>query len=375
MSEVLDNIVNCEISIESPVEDAASFGTIMLIGDGPRLGGKDLKAVDRYASLSEVEDAGWREDEAVYQAARAAFMQEHKPEFLYIAVRQAASGGADENTGAAEEEPVDTEKGTKESTGSLERFSETARRVTGMAGWYGLALAGAEDTDINETAELIESTEKIFAFSTQREKNPLLRTDYMRTFGIYSEAADENAHAAWLAEGFSYDPGSETWAYKMLKGVTPSELTTRQMRSLEEENLNYYIPCAGRNITRNGRMAGGEWIDVIRFRDWLKNQMQIRIFELFVKNPKIPYLDTGITLVENQMRAALQAGQKAGGIAETEFDENDEPIEGYTVTVPRAASLSSAQRASRTLRDCRFTARLAGAIHIVELKGSLVYSK
>lgn len=361
MSEVLDNIVNCNISIESPVEDSASFGTIMLIGDGPLKGGKDLKDIDKYASLAEVVDAGWQEDEAVYKAARIAFLQEHKPEFIYVAVRQEAASAVD-----------DTE-GTGESLTNREKFSETVKRVISVTGWYGLALVGAEDTDINEVAELIESTEKIFAFSIQEMKNPILKKNLMRTFGIYSDVADENAHVAWLAEGFSYDPGSETWAYKMLKGVTASELTTREMRTLEEEKLNYYIPCAGKNITRDGKVVGGEWIDVIRFRDWLKNQMQIRIFELFIKNPKIPYLDTGITLVENQMRAALQAGQKAGGIAETEFDENDEPVEGYTVTVPRAASLSSAQRASRTLKDCRFTARLAGAIHIVELEGNLVY--
>lgn len=361
MSEVLDNIVNCNISIESPVEDSASFETIMLIGDGPLKGGKDLKAVDKYASLAEVADAGWQEDEAVYKAARIAFIQEHKPDLICIAVRQEAAGAS-----------VGTDD-TEERMTNHEKFSETVKRVIGVAGWYGLALVGEEDTDINEVAELMESTEKMFAFSTQENKNPLTRKDYLRTFGIHSESADEYMHIAWLTEGFSYKPGSETWAYKMLKGVTASELTTREMRSLEEENLNYYIPCAGKNITRDGKVVGGEWIDVIRFRDWLKNQMQIRIFELFIKNPKIPYLDTGITLVENQMRAALQDGQKAGGIAETEFDENGEPVEGYTVTVPLAASLSSAQRASRTLKDCKFTARLAGAIHIVELKGNLVY--
>ena len=77
------------------------------------------------------------------------------------------------------------------------------------------------------------------------------------------------------------------------------------MRLLEEENLNYYVPCAGRDITRDGKMIGGEWVDIIRFRDWLKNQMQIRIYELFVKHPKIPYTDAGIVLVQNQMEAVL----------------------------------------------------------------------
>lgn len=369
MSEVLDNIVNCDISIESPVEDSTSFGTIMIVGDRPIGPEKDIKEVDKYASLAEIVDAGWKEEDAIYKAARVTFLQEHKPEFIYIAVRQQAAT----ETPDAEAGNAGVEKSAKERLSNPEKFSETVKRVTGHSGWYGLALAGAEDTDINEVADLIESTEKMFAFSTQGKKNPLSRKDYLRTFGIYSESLDEYAHVAWLAEGFSYNPGSETWAYKTLRGVTTAGLTTREMRGLEEEKLNYYISCAGKGITRDGKVIGGEWIDVIRFRDWLKNQMQIKIFELFVKNPKIPYLDAGITLVENQMRAALQAGQKAGGIAETEFDENGEPVEGYTVTLPRAASLSSAQRASRALKDCRFTARMAGAIHIVELKGNLVY--
>lgn len=355
MSEILDNIVNCNISIESPVEDGSSFGTLLIVGEGPINGGKNLKAVDKYASLTEVMDAGWQEDSSVYKAARTAFLQDPRPEYIYIAVRQ--------NTGVAGDEGIS----------EVEAFPDTVKRVIGMAGWYGLALAGAEDSDYDEIAKLIESTEKIFAFSTQSKENPLANNNFLRTFGIYHEKQDEYAHVAWLAKGFSFDPGSETWAYKTLAGVTASDLTTREMRSLEENNLNYYVPCASKSITRTGKMISGEWIDVIRFRDWLKNEMQIRIFELFVRNPKIPYVDSGIALVENQMRAVLQSGQAAGGIAETEFDENDEPVEGYTVSVPRAATISTAQRAKRALPDCKFTARLAGAIHVVELRGNLVY--
>ena len=247
--------------------------------------------------------------------------------------------------------------------------------MLGIPGWYGLALAGADYTDYDEVAYIIESTEKLFVFSVQSKEIPLKlsRTDYLRTVAIYSNSADEYAHVAWLAECFSYAPGSETWAYKTLAGVTVAELTTREMSRLDEENINYYVNCANKNITLQGKVIGGEWIDVIRFRDWLKNEMQIRIFELLVKYPKIPYLDDGITLVENQMRATLQDGQEAGGIAVTEFDENEEPVEGFTVTVPKAASLSSAQRATRKLRNCRYTARLAGAIHIVEIQGNLTF--
>ena len=68
MSEILDNIVNCKISIESPVEDGSSFGTILLIGDEPLTAKDGLKDVGLYASLAEVLAAGWKEDSGMYQA-------------------------------------------------------------------------------------------------------------------------------------------------------------------------------------------------------------------------------------------------------------------------------------------------------------------
>ncbi|RKI90434.1 DUF3383 family protein [Parablautia intestinalis] len=347
MSEILDNIVNCNISIEAPVEDGASFGVILIVGDAPLKKGKNFKDTDKYASIKEIIYAGWEDKEEVYQAALAAFGQEPKPQVVYVAARSVLESG-------------DTEE-----------FSAAVEKAADMPGWYGLALAGAEDEDYRKTAELIERTEKIFAFSVQDKENPLADKKYMRSFGIYSE--NKYVHIAWMAKVFSFDPGSETWAFKTLSGVNPSEITTSEMRQLEEKGLNYYAACAGRNITRNGYMTGGEWIDVIRFRDWLKNRMQIKIYELFIKNPKIPYTDSGIVLVENQMEAVLAEGQKTGGISETEYNENDEPVRGYTVTVPRSASLGREQRAKRVLTDCHFTARLSGAIHVTELRGNLTF--
>lgn len=387
MSEILDKIVECNISIESPVEDGSSFGTIMIIGNGPLKAAKDFKTVDKYASLPEVKEAGWNEDSTIYKAARAAFMQEPKTEFIYIAVRQKneINDQGEDIVDKNEEETEITEEGetsnvTKSKSepiplaeSSMERYAETVKRVIAMPGWYGLALVEAEDSDYDEVAMLIESTSKIFAFSTNSKEIPLKRNDYLRTFGVYSEFEDEYIHIALMAKCFSFSPGSEAWAYKTLTGITPSELTNRETTKFNDENMNYYVACANRNISMNGKMIGGEWIDVIRFMDWLNNQMQIEIFELFVKNPKIPYLDSGIALIENIMRKVLQEGQEVGGIAETEYDENDNPVYGYTVTVPKAASLSSAQRKKRKLPGCNFTARLAGAILVAELRGNLVF--
>jgi hypothetical protein len=73
------------------------------------------------------------------------------------------------------------------------------------------------------------------------------------------------------------------------------------------------------------------------------------------------------------MDATLKDGQDIGGIAPTEYDDNDNAIYGYTVTVPRVSELTDAERKSRKLTGCRWSARLAGAIHAVEISGNLTF--
>ena len=79
---------------------------------------------------------------------------------------------------------------------------------------------------------------------------------------------------AWFCKCFNYEPGSETWALKTLNLIEPAILTGTDMQNMKEQNINYYTTYAGKNVTQGGKTLGGEWIDVIRFRDWLKNDMQ-----------------------------------------------------------------------------------------------------
>lgn len=145
------------------------------------------------------------------------------------------------------------------------------------------------------------------------------------------------------------------------------------MNVLQEKNISYFTEYGGKSVTQGGKTVSGQWIDVVRFMWWLKAFMQNCIYNLFVTNPKIPYTDGGIALVENQMIYALKRGQKMGGISPTEYDEDGNAVPGFTVTVPLARELTQAERASRQLKGCKFTARLAGAVHFVEVRGTLEY--
>lgn len=177
--------------------------------------------------------------------------------------------------------------------------------------------------------------------------------------------------AAWEGRVLPLDPGSETWAFKTLAGVTVDTLTDSEQNFLDGKNGNYYIQVAGINITKNGKMAGGEFIDVVRFRDWLQARIEEDVFAILANSDKVPYTDGGIAIIESALRKVLREGQQVGGIIPDFVNSSNVLVPGFTVTVPSAADISDSDKATRTLRDVEFTAQLAGAIHAVEIFGTI----
>ena len=260
---------------------------------------------------------------------------------------------------------------------------ETLEIANERAGWYVACSAGIDESQFTNIAEWTEAHTKLFAYTFLSEVDPVSPIFY-RSHGWCGLENDDqeledvpqsNFHLAVAATArcLSFPAGSETWAYKRLSAILPSRFSTTLERDLQEGHSNYFVTRAGRNVTMNGQVRGGEWIDVIRGRDWLQNDMQLRIFNLMLMNPKIPYTDDGIASVENQMRASLDAAMDRGIVAPDEYDADDNLVPGFTVSVPLSASITATQRASRVLVDCKFTARLTNAIHAVRVDGTLTY--
>ena len=267
-----------------------------------------------------------------------------------------------------------------------EDVRDTLARAQAEALFYGVHLTEfGDEVDIQGAVSWAEANGKIFGFEyTDIAKCPVKNFSFYRSFGIFSGKADgygdseqpvwnQYAALAWMAKCFGYEPGTETWNMKELAAIVPSALSTDEKRTLEENSINSFRRYAGSNVTFGGRMLSGEWIDVIRFRDWLKAEMQANVFHALKANRKVPFTDSGIGLVEGLMEAALAKGQTVGGIAPTEYDDDGNEIPGFTVTVPQASDFTEDERRSRKLSGCRYTARLAGAIHIVEIHGNLTF--
>ncbi len=368
----LDDIVKCNVEITEPASDDASFNSILIVIPAPAAAGTlSTSKTFSVSKADELLDYGYSVNDSAYFAAEAAFAQNPAPDKLYFCVRQKVAVGSGESA-----------------TTEYEDIKATLARANGEAGFYGVHLSEFRTrTDVEGAAAWTEANEKILGFEYASISScPTQNFSYYRTFGIFSGQADgygsdvsdqpkanEFAALAWMAKCFGYDPGSETWNLKSLASIVPSVLSSADKTALERNNINSFLRYAGSNVTIGGKTLAGEGIDVIRFRDWLKNAMQVNVFNVLKTNRKVPYTDEGIAMIQGAMETTLASGQTVGGIAATQYDEDGNEIPGFTVTVPRSADVTDVQRKSRKLTGCKYTARLAGAIHVVEIDGYLTF--
>lgn len=284
-------------------------------------------------------------------------------------------------------QPTSTVKLT--SLSSQESWADALAAIKKAKGsWYGLAISSREHEDVLAVAAWAEANEKLFgtASADAGVKNADVSNDILsqlkqqqsyRSFVDYSsKAATEYSEVALFSRCFSYYPGSETWANQKLAGITADNLTEGEYIAVKSKNGNTFEMFNDDfAITQNGKVAAGEWIDVIRFRDWLKIEMQADVaYALINAKGKIPYTDAGILTIVNAMQKSLALGTSRGGIAPNELDSENNIVKGYEIYYPRAADISPNNKASRILQDIGANVRLAGAIHAIEIKINLGYS-
>ena len=285
--------------------------------------------------------------DAVYKIANAIFSQ--NPSVSRVVVGRADSGDADV---AASMAAIQNEDNS----------------------WYGVAVDQAMASDFAAIAAWVESANRFSVLWTTDPNtydatkstdlaSTLKALSYDRTAVIWHAQPSDGADypdAAWMGEGFPYDPGTSTWAYKTLKGVKPDNISGKET-TLQNKNCNYYSEVGGVNITQEGKVASGEWIDIIIGTDWIEARLREAVYSALVNNRKIPYDDSGITLIEGLVKGVLNQAAAAGILQ----------ADSIVVTVPRYADIPQADKIARKLPDVKFTALYQGAIHRTTINGTI----
>jgi hypothetical protein len=244
--------------------------------------------------------------------------------------------------------------------------------LTGSDDWYVVVTDSHATLETVALAVHIETLLKFFVVSSADDDIPagtvgnlaltLQAADYARTSLIFHPKPHTFPEAAWSGSLLPLDPGSATWKFQTLTGVDFTVFTPTETSNLQTASCNYYIRDAGNSYTTEGYTASGEYNDVTRFIDWMTQRMKENIFLALINANKLAFTDQGIGVITNEIWGVLRKGQSQNGIA-----EDPEP----TVVAPDAIDVSSADRAARTLDDVTFTCRLAGAIHTLDIDGTV----
>lgn len=200
----------------------------------------------------------------------------------------------------------------------------------------------------------------------------LKELNYQQTVCDWHHQADTIfPEMAIIAAKATAQAGATTWKFTQLKAVpaaadlvTGKRLSQAKQGYIEDRNGNWIGREKGVDIYKEGKTVGGEWIDIIRFKDWLNNETEVTLFNLLLNAPngKIPQTVKGRGLVANAVDGVYDTAVGFGALS------------GYEqTTVPAEADISFANKAGRILDQVNSTGYLSGAIHTIITNGNLTY--
>lgn len=237
--------------------------------------------------------------------------------------------------------------------------------------WYGLVTLYNSQALVTAAAAYCEAAKKLYAAQSEDGAIPntaISGTDdvaeaikalaYTHTFVCYSKTTDDFLDAGIMGKCLPFTPGEETWMFKTIAGVTVGAYTPTQRTNMRAKNCNFYEPTAGVSMFESGIASSGAFIDFVRYLDYLSAQIATGVFGTLSTPKKLPQNDRGIAAVESVLRGQLGTDE-----------EREALLPGWSTSVPKASTISAANRTARILPDVRFTAVYAGAIHKVLING------
>lgn len=323
----------------------AGFGLPLILGTS-----KD-QAYGEYASLSSlVEDYEVTSDE--YKAAQAVFSQSPRPSKVAIFSFKR-----------------DAEPDEGDLAAALSELSQVHND------WYWLIYAPREHEpeDTIELANWVSGAGK-FAVLTNTPgtveaitMEVQLLSSELETARVYFFAhtdPEKFPDAALVGRMAPLEPGTATFKFKTLSGVTEAKFKIGDITSFHDAGINTYVRKFGVLQTSEGFVSDGSYADIQLTKDWLKARMEERISRVLYTNEKIPYDNIGIAQVVDPIRTTLKEATNRELVA-----RGSDGSGIFVVHAPRREEIDPNDRANRILPDVHWDATLAGAVHNVKVSG------
>jgi hypothetical protein len=186
----------------------------------------------------------------------------------------------------------------------------------------------------------------------------LNQAKYDRTAIAYSEDQGAGLVSNWAGKLLPKAPGSATWANWELSGVAIDTIPAGGVAAFEQNKGNWYESIGGVGFTLNGTVASGEFIDIVRGRDWFAMRFYEEWANLLQNADKIPAENSGIEQIVNMVESVFTEGEDVNFIAK-------DPK--FEITYPKITDTLQADRLERICAGIVGEGRVAGAFHKLNL--------
>lgn len=239
-------------------------------------------------------------------------------------------------------------------------------------GWRQLIVVsdGGSASTPSAISKLVEEMDgkMYFAGLEADDSTTIDVTGLRRTILFYCTATAECPVpvAALVGEAAGRAAGSFTYKNLILTGIHAQELTETAIDAIHKKGGITFVSKAGDNVVSEGKVAGGEYIDIIDCEDYIIQQLAYKTQKVLNTSSKVAFDNNGIGLLESVAVDVLHGAYNQGMI-----NTKPDGTPDYQVTYAKREDTSDTDRANRSYLGGTFSFSLAGAIHEVEITGSI----
>lgn len=331
--------VKVHIDLTKPI-GTVGFGVPLILVENAA---KEI-AYTEVSNVDEAVTAGLEKTSTAYKAALLLFSQANAPKKIAVC---AVTAGANDALGETTLTDRDWRQLIVVNGGEAESATDVSAISTAVEALDGkLYFAGLETDDATAiTVSGLRRTVLFYCNATEDVPVPV---------------------AALVGETAGRAAGSFTYKNMKLSGVAAQELTDTEIEAIHKKGGITFVAKAGDNVTSEGKVAGGEYIDVIDSEDYIIQQLAYKTQKVLNNAAKVPYDNNGIAMLESVAVDVLQSAYNNGMII-----TNADGTPGYSVSYALREDTKETDRANRQYLGGSFTFALAGAVHEVEITGSI----
>lgn len=185
---------------------------------------------------------------------------------------------------------------------------------------------------------------------------------------------DVSYAALALSVNYARENSTLTMKFKQLTGIETVPLTETQLSSLKARRINTYVSMgSSSSVVREGVQSADSWFtdSHVNLSNY-KEELQVEVFNVFMRNKKVKYTSAGQDLLVSAAAKINNRYIRNGTFADREEETTDNET-GYTtlpactITPAPIYSATTSERANRVAPPIAIVAYEAGAFHSVAI--------